>query len=300
MHVNQTTVARRLNRLEHDLNTRLFERIDGLFHPTLAGETAIKQAEDVEATTNSLLSELAGQNDRPSGTIRLASVPGFFIDYLLPRLPDFYAAYPNIKIELVGSNNNLNLLQREADIAIRLARPDPKMKTSNLKAKRLAYFTFGLYIAPALIQNSKTIALHNLPIVSYDETMAHLPEAQWLSQYINSENITLSTNDLPTLRTAILNGIGAGLLPEYAGMNIMTDSLIKLPEPSPMPQREIWLLIHSELQALSRYRSFIDWLTKQFHESERSSLDTEYDIASEDRPYDMMMDVWGNIIPPEK
>jgi DNA-binding transcriptional LysR family regulator len=122
--VNQTTVTRRLAAAEAAMGARLFERVEARLYPTKAGETAIARAAQVEAEVRALESGITHDDAAPAGLVRLTAVPILVNRFIIPALPRFHATYPRIELELIAEARNVSLSRREADIALRLARPE--------------------------------------------------------------------------------------------------------------------------------------------------------------------------------
>lgn len=123
LRVDQTTVARRLRALEDELGAALFERGDGRWQPTAIGTDVLQRAGRIEEDVTALLRVAEAGAGAVSGLVRVTAVGTLIGDYLAPRLAGLYARHPDLSIELIASNDNLNVARREADIAIRLARP---------------------------------------------------------------------------------------------------------------------------------------------------------------------------------
>ena len=120
------TVARRLQAVEAALDARLFERLpDVAMRPTQAGEVASTHAEQVKAAVLELLGTVAGTDATLAGTVRVATVPVLVGRVLVPAAAALLGQHPELLLELVAEPRDLNLTRREADLAVRLARPVP-------------------------------------------------------------------------------------------------------------------------------------------------------------------------------
>ena len=120
---DQTTVGRRLEALETALEARLFRRTPDGYFPTRDGEAALARAERVEDEVLSLEREVVGRDERPAGLVRLTTYESFGTAFLAPRLGELRTLHPEIDLMLNMDNRPLNLSRREADLAIRPARP---------------------------------------------------------------------------------------------------------------------------------------------------------------------------------
>ncbi|HEX9449282.1 MAG TPA: LysR family transcriptional regulator, partial [Dongiaceae bacterium] len=146
--VNHSTAFRRLNNLEEQLGVRLFERLPGgLYQATAAGDRMAETAERVESEAAGLDRDIAGRDHRLTGQLRVTSSETLAHRLLTCQLARFRAAHPGIVVELTIDNRILSLSRREADIALRPARP----KEGDLFGRKLADIGWTLYGAPALL-----------------------------------------------------------------------------------------------------------------------------------------------------
>ncbi len=255
-----TTVGRRLRILESRLGTPLFSRdARGAMSPTPTGEIAVAKAETIEAEVMALSGALDAADPMTLGKVRLTAAPSFINRLLIPAMPGLLARHTGLQLELIGDSRNLNLTRREADMALRLARP-ADAANSKVVAKRIATLDYAIYVAAGRERQAKS-----LPWIVYEEAMAHLPHARWIAAQaeISGRSSQLAVNDAEALLQAAVAGLGRVLLPkilaENAGGLCRVDSGDKTP-----PVREIWLLIHAELRQLVRIRTVADWLDGVF------------------------------------
>ena len=113
LHMDQTTVGRRLQRLEKNLGVTLFERTRRGHHLTQAGHDLMRTAEAVESATLSAQGQLANADQSLSGTVRVNVAEGFGAYFIAPRLGAFTEAHPNIEVELVASANFLSVSHKK-------------------------------------------------------------------------------------------------------------------------------------------------------------------------------------------
>jgi DNA-binding transcriptional LysR family regulator len=248
--VNQTTVARRLAAAEAALGARLFERRNGLLSPTKAGEAALARAAQIELEVEALERAVGGADTAIAGTVRLTAVPILANRILIPALPEFHAEQPLIHLELIAEPRNLSLTRREADIALRLARPE----AGAALARRIGYLDYAVY-------GARGKAARQLPWITYEEGWAHLPQARFLAKAMqDGASAPLSVSDAESLLQAVRAGIGKSLLPCLVADR--DPRLCKLTGAAPVLAREIWLLTHRELRRHARIGAVIAWLDK--------------------------------------
>ncbi|WP_246665420.1 LysR family transcriptional regulator [Rhizobium tropici] len=255
-----TTVGRRLRVLEKHLGTTLFSRdAGGILSPTPTGEIAVTKAEAIEAEIMALSGALDAADSMAFGKVRLTAAPSFISRLLIPSLAGLLAQHSGLHLELIGDSRNFNLTRREADMALRLARP-ADMANGRVVARRIATLDYAVYVAAGREDHTE-----DLPWIVYEDAMMHLPHARWIAaQAEKSGRVSqLAVNDAEALLQAAAAGLGRALLPkiltENAGGLCRVDSGDRNP-----PAREMWLLIHTELRQLVRIRTVSGWLDRVF------------------------------------
>jgi DNA-binding transcriptional LysR family regulator len=122
--VHDTTVARRLAAMQQAIGLRLYQRLaDGTLRLTTSGERAALHAERIEREIGALAAGLAGVDDVVAGTVRVTSVPIIVNHILVPAAQILLKRHPQMQLELIADARDLSLTRREADLALRLARP---------------------------------------------------------------------------------------------------------------------------------------------------------------------------------
>jgi len=250
--VNESTVARRIARYETHMNTRLFERRMGMLQPTDACMELILRAERVEIEVQAAEGMLTGSNDRAEGTVRVTAVPIIANHVLVPALPRLLNQHRDLQIELIADGRDLNLVNREADIAIRLTRPANDIHAT---VKRVGQLTYATYSATS--HANKT-----LPWITYSDNLEDLPQAKLMAGEMAKAHNTkpqLRVNDAEMLLHSIKKGLGKSMLPVAVGSR--TAGIIRIGDDAKTVTREVWLLVHPDLKDQIKIRVVIDWLT---------------------------------------
>lgn len=255
-----TTVGRRLRILEQRLGTALFQRdAGGTMLPTPTGEIASARAEAIEAEVMALSGALEAADPMALGRVRLTAPPSFINRLLIPAAPGLLPHHPGLQLELIGDSRNFNLTRREADMALRLARP-ADMTNGKVVARRIATLDYAVYVAAG-----QQAQVENLPWLVYEEAMAHLPHARWIAAQAEKSGRVgaLAVNDAESLLQAAIAGLGRALLPKILAEGI--EGLCRVePGDKNLPVREVWLLVHAELRHLARIRAVSGWLDTIF------------------------------------
>ena len=256
--VDQTTVTRRLAAAETALGARLFERGEGgALEPTAAGTAAVARAERIEREIEGL-GAIAGSNAAIAGTVRITAVPVLVNHVLLPASPWLTAAHPDLRLDFIAEPRNLSLIRREADIALRLARPDASAGSSVL-ARRLGSLAYGVYV-PADCAPVEEAAL---PWITYEEGAADLPQSRWIAAAMGDGGATraaVAVNDSEGVLQAIRGGLGKSLLPHVVGDRAAGVRAAADGAPAFVLTREIWLLTRPDQRPLARVAAAVDWL----------------------------------------
>jgi DNA-binding transcriptional LysR family regulator len=245
--VNQTTVARRLAAAERAWRPQLFERRDGVLHPTRAGEAALARAAQVEQEVLALERGIGGADAVAAGVVRVTAVPILANRLLIPAVPRLAARHPRLRLELIAEPRNLSLTRREADIALRLARPE----TGAALARRIGRLDYAVY-------GPRRRAAGALAWITYEEGLSHLPQARWIAAAARADaGAPLLLNDAEAIVAAVRAGIGKSLVPCFVGER---EPELKRLGRGVILARDIWLLVHRDLRAQARIAATIDWL----------------------------------------
>ncbi len=246
--VHETTVARQLRRAETRLGTPLFERQGRRLCPTGSGRRVIALAERIEREITHAEGDVTGAATAIAGTVRITAVPMIANRLLAPALPAIVAQHPDLHIELVAEAADLSLLRREADIALRFARPQGETAA---RARRVATLGYSVYAAAGRQSDP-------LPWIGYEPMTAQLPQAKWLARTGADAPASIAVNDAETLIACLLAGLGRSLLPCRIGDHIA--GLARLSSPAPDLSRELWMIINPDLARIARVRAVADWL----------------------------------------
>lgn len=264
--VDQTTVARRLHALESSLGTALFERHRGKLTPTAAGEVLRTRGQRLEAEMAALFHLGADQDTLLQGTVRITAVDALTAHYLANQLADLRQQFPHLSIEIISSSTSLDLMRREADIALRLARP----AEGDLVTRRVSTLAYRIYGPPTpdgVATAADWCAAH---WVAYEHSLGSVPEMRWLADQVAPERIVFRCNNIDALAHAVAEGVGFGILPSliarrHAGLQCYSGQEAIL-------SRDIWLVLPRELRDIPRIRAVCDWLVARF-ERDRHCFD---------------------------
>lgn len=257
--VTHATVARRVNTLEVSFGGSLFRREAGRYVATTAGAHVVAIANEMEQSALRVARAMAGALPEIRGQVRITAIDGIASDLVVPLLPALYAAHPGLDVELIVSSDNLSLARRDADIALRLARPDQ----GDLFTRKLADIASYRYASRRYLKNKKSTE-HRY--IGYCDVPSALPEVQALEKFCTSEQIVLRTNNFRSRLAAVQKGLGVGLIPKHVGDPLR--DLERL-DRTPIVSRELWLVVHRDLRDVPRIRTCIEHINKAASEWRR-------------------------------
>jgi DNA-binding transcriptional LysR family regulator len=260
----QPTLSRHVAELEAQLGTALFERTGRGVVPTAAALAIADAARQMEEGALGLERALARRRDTATGVVRVTASQVAAVWLLPPLLAEFQAAEPGIQAELVASNALSNLLRREADIAVRMVRPDQ----GSLVARKLAEVGVGAYAHRRYLARAgeprrpEDLMAHRL--VGYDRDETILRGFAALGLPIGREAFALRTDDHVAYGRLVAEGAGIGFLAHYtaAGEPELKRVLPQLKIP-PMP---CWLAVHREIRGNRVVRRVYDFLAARIPE----------------------------------
>lgn len=256
----QPTVGRRISALEQRLQVTLFERHSRGYTLSEAGEKILTAATQMEQGALEVLRQVRGLDTQLSGQVRISATPGLAA-WLARQMPTFNARHPGIRAVLDSENRESNLYRLEADIAIRLGRPEG----DSLTARRLGELHFSLYASRAYLQRhgrptAESLAGHS--VVGYDEALENLPENRWLLARCERREPQLLSSNTTVLREAVLGGAGIGVLAR--GLFAADERLVALDELGRPPSREVWLVSHPGVRKQARVRALLEFIAEAF------------------------------------
>ncbi len=255
LRVNESTVSRRLANAEDRLRARVFDKTPSGLVLTEAGRALIRHLELADREIEAGEQEISGSNERVAGNVRVTSVPMIVNHVLVSSLTRIVGEHPRLHIELIADSTDLSLMQREADIAVRLARPRSDMRAIS---QRIGSLKYAVYAAREICADAND---PRLPWITYESRMSELPQAGWIAANAPSDAADaprVFVNDAETILQCLKNGIGKSLVPVALGDR--DPDLVRLRTERDLPEREIWLLVHPDLRDLRRIRLTTKWI----------------------------------------
>jgi DNA-binding transcriptional LysR family regulator len=259
LNVDQSTIGRRLASLEQAANARLFDRTPEGYVLTAAGEAVLPSIEEIEGSAIAVERRLVGHDLRLEGRVRVALSDSFAVWFVLPRLSELRAQHPGIQIELVTGNLPVDLARREADISVRMAKPEQP----NLIARRIGRAAWALYAADSYLQARGVpdvdAGLPDHDVIGFETELRRTAGALWLREHAQHARVAFSTNSLLSVATAVTVGLGVSPLPCLFGD--LQPGLRRLPG-GVIGHHEIWVVVHPDVRTSARVRIVMSFLAE--------------------------------------
>ncbi len=250
LRIDETTVGRRLRRIERALGVRLFEAADGLRRPTGPCERLLMHVQAMAGH----VAEIArvGENlPDLTGRVRIASTNAVAEEILSPHTADLLTQHPGLALQFLTSSENVKFSRWQADFAVRLKKPDK----GDFTIAKLGELRLYL-IEPATRSETEPFAC------VYPDDLGPIPEMQFLKGRGFQERSRFVSDNVRVIRTLIQSHRAIGVLPEYLCGPLLADRRLRA---TPLPRhRDVWLLVQNHLRRDAAARVVIDWIRDCF------------------------------------
>ena len=252
LRINETTVGRRLARIERALGLRLFEAVDGVRKPTRQCEMVLAH---VQAMAGHVAEITRVGESLPglTGRFRIACTNAVAEDILSPRAASFLVQNPGLTLQFLTSSENVKFSRWQADFAVRLRKPDKGDFTISKLAEVRLYL-----IEPAAEADVDPV------ICGYSDELGAIPESQYLKAKGLHQRARCISDNVRVIRRMIGSHQAVGILPEYSCQELLADRRLRatlLPR-----RRDVWLLVQNHLKRDPAARAVIDWVRDCFQE----------------------------------
>jgi DNA-binding transcriptional LysR family regulator len=263
LHLSQSAISRQVSSLEQDVGVALFNRHARGLILTEQGEILFRTAHDVLMKLENATAQLAESKEKPTGKLRVTTTVGLGTGWLSQRAQEFVDQYPDIQVQLILDNEELDLNMRQADCAIRLRQP----QQPDLIQRRLFTVHFHAYAAPSYIsRHGKPESVADLDkhrIVNFGEPApAYLKDINALETIGRPEGdprpVHFQINNLVSVKNAVQRGVGIGLLPDYL---IEKDStLVQVLPEMEQPSFDTYFVYPEAMKSAAKLNVFRDFL----------------------------------------
>ncbi len=265
--LSQSAVSRQVSALEADLGAPLFHRHARGLILTEQGETLLKAVHDVAMELDAVRSRLIDSRDKPSGDLRVTTTLALGANWLASRLGEFADLFPEVKLQLLLSDDDLDLGMREADVALRLREPmQPDLIRRRLFTVHFHAYASAEYLKKAgqprtledldqhrLVAFGTSTATHFLYDLNSLLTIGRDPKSPRAAH--------LSINNLAAIIRAVEHGVGIAVLPDYCVAP--NSGLVRLLPQADMPEMDCFLVYPEEMKNVARVQAFRDFLVSK-------------------------------------
>jgi DNA-binding transcriptional LysR family regulator len=263
LNMSQSAVSRQVSALEADLKSPLFHRHARGLMLTEQGELLFRTAHEMYLKLQVVQTRLTDAKEKPSGSLRVTTTVGLGSTWLTTRLNEFVELYPDMELEVILEDEELDLSMRQADVAIRMRQPTQP----DLIQRRLFTVHFHLYASPGYLKrfgNPQTIEeLDSHRLVTFGSSApTYLRDINWLATAGRSPDnprpSVLRINNVFSIKRAVQRGIGIALLPDY--LIDQESGLVQLIPDADVPTMDSYFVYPEEIRNTARVKAFRDFL----------------------------------------
>jgi DNA-binding transcriptional LysR family regulator len=263
LNLSQSAISRQIQSLEYELKTLLFERHARGLSLTESGEYLFKTASEVIAKLKDVESTLIDKKNKPSGKLTVTTVVTFGTTWLTPRIQEFMKLNPEIEVELIFDDKELDLSTRQADIGIWMRRP----KQLNYIQKKLIDINYHIYGSTKYLEKygypKTTTELNRHKFISFGRgTPSPVFNPDWalklgIKDHKKRKPI-MKVNSIYGLLLAVQSGVGLAALPDY--ITVSASNIVKVLPHIEGPKTESYFVYPQSLKNVARVIAFRNFL----------------------------------------
>lgn len=258
--MNQSTISRRLQRLEEDIGSKLFDRSSQGHRLTSAGHRLLEHVEKLESTLAMVESDVFGDSLALTGEIRLGATEGFGSYFLAPHLAHFCTRHPGITVDLLPMPRNINLSKREADASVTVDRPTiDSFVTCKLAEYRLLPYATREYLR----RHPPIHGVTDLPghrWIDYVDDLVFAKQQFSLQTWLPGAKPFMRSTSVIAQFQAVRSGLGVAVLPCFLGA--ASKELVPILPAQIDITRTFWLVAPQERRELARIKALWDYLRR--------------------------------------
>ena len=258
--MSHSTAYRRLNDFEEQVG-RLFERLNGNYDLTELGEEMLIRARSISHSFEDIERHIAGKDTQLKGSVRITAPSSFSYNHLPRHLADLNGLYPDIEIELLVTNLELNMSNRHADIAIRVTSAPPDHLVGR-EVRRIKWGVYGSADYLSKYGSANTLEdLENHCLIGATGSLRSHPTFEWLDKRPEL-NIRQRTDDLVAMSSLAASGHGLAILPD----DLIRPGIERLFTFEPGKENQLWVLTHADLRKVERIKVVMKFLATALSE----------------------------------
>tara|TARA_B100001123_G_C15184117_1_gene976603 strand:- start:437 stop:1327 length:891 start_codon:yes stop_codon:yes gene_type:complete len=263
LNLSQSAISRQIQSLEQELKTQLFERHARGLSLTENGEYLYKTAHEVISKLKDVESTIMDKKNKASGKITVTTVVSFGTTWLTPRIQEFMKLNPDVEVELIFDDKELDLSTRQADIGIWMRRP----KQLNYIQKKLIDIHYHIYGSTKYLEQSghpkNVFDLNKHKFISYGRgAPSPVFSPDWALKLGLKDNKkrkpVMKVNSIYGLLLAVQSGVGLAALPDYIAVNV--PNIVKVLPNIEGPKSEAHFVYPQSLKNTARIIAFRNFL----------------------------------------
>ena len=271
LNLSQSAVSRQISALEESVSVPLFHRHARGLILTEQGELLYRTAHEVFAKLAMAEAQLSESKDRPKGQLKVTTTVALGSTWLTPRMGEFLEVYPDVTVDLLLDDRELDLSMREADVAIRMAPPrQPELIQRHLMTVHMHVYAAPTYIKRYGLPKSPDELDSHKVIVYGEETRPPVPDTNWLlrlgTKGEDRRRPSLTVNNVYAIQRAAEAGLGLAALPEF--MVLGSSNLVRVLPEVEGPRIDAYFVYPEELRNSKRIQVFRDFLLRKVAETE--------------------------------
>jgi DNA-binding transcriptional LysR family regulator len=255
--VNQTTVARRIESLEHALSLKLFERGQTGSKLTEAGRDLLGEAEKVERATQAFDSRAKAHQRGLTGSIRVTCIEILANMAVTPAIGEFRRAFPEVQVDLMVTDQPLDLQAGEADLAVRVVQTLPD---SDIVARKVVEYEFALYCSREYAERAGIPAtaadLADHDLIGGDAGLDQVAAIIWMFQQAGGKSPVTRSNSMSNMVHAVRAGLGIAPLP--CALADEDRRLVRCTDEIEGARATAYILVRREVKDIPRVRALIE------------------------------------------
>lgn len=261
LRISQPTVVRRIAAFEQATGTELFDRRRTGYALTDTGREVLPLAEAAEAAMTRIDEALASRSRRLAGTIRVTAAEPLANLFLAPAVVAFRRTHPDVEVQLLLTDEFIDLEAGEADVALRATIDG--LSDSSLVGRRLGKAPWGVYCSRAYAAQAglprSAADLEGHAILGSEGKVGAFPALLWLEEVAPRAKVVWRSNSLASLLSAVRAGLGVATLPCLLGRD--DPELVKCFDAGGVSRPELWILANPKARRLSHIGAFVRTLT---------------------------------------
>lgn len=265
--LTKAMVSQHVSRLERELGITLLTRTTRKVTPTEAGAAFYADCAPVLQEVEAAIARVGGESEVPAGTLRLTVPEDYGAAVVVPALAGFLHKFPGVKVELVATDQVVDLVAGRFDLAIRTG----WLRDSSLRATQLGSFDQVVAASPAYLKNAGT-----------PKRPQDLAQHRWIALTLLRSSLTwnfsgrngksqtvrvspaISTNSTASLRAFMREGLGISVLPDYMlDADISAGRLTRILPAWSLPQGGVHAVYPNVRYTSAKVRAFVDFLRNQ-------------------------------------